>query len=423
MKDPRRVSEEESSNLPLSGYRVLNFTDERGAYCSKILADLGADVIKIEPPQGDPARKVGPFFHDNPRPDRSLYWFAYYTNQRSITLNIETSDGQRIFKKLVENSAFVLESFAPGYMDRLGLGYSTLRQINPSLVMTSITPFGQDGPYKDWKASDIVLSAMGMSMSLMGDPDRPPLRIGGVEQSHLVAGIYAAAGTMIAHYYRMVSGQGQHVDVSSQESVLLTTLGLYLFQELEGYSLKRTGNYVPRWGKEERQIWPCRDGYIMFVPFLGAQGRRTRNMVEWMDSEGLAGDLKNVHWEEIGYEEVGREEYEHWQSLFAEFIKKHTKADFEREALARDLSVLPASTPKELLANSQLAARNYWVEVEYPELNCTITHPGAAYKSSGVAWGKPLLAPLLGEHNREIYQGELGLSEEEMGLLKQDNVI
>lgn len=146
-------------------------------------------------------------------------------------------------------------------------------------------------------------------------------------------------------------------------------------------------------------------------------------MVEWMDSEGLAGDLKNVNWEEIGYEEVGKEEYERWQSLFAEFIKKHTKADFEREALARDLSVLPVSTPKELLANSQLAARNYWVEVEYPELNCIITHPGAAYKSSGVAWGKPRRAPLLGEHNREIYQGELGFSEEEMCLLKQGNVI
>lgn len=423
-EDLHRISEEElSSNLPLSGYRVLNLADEKGTFCSKMLADLGADVIKIEPPQGDAARNVGPFFHNEPNPDRSLYWFAYYTNQRDITLNIETVDGQRIFKELVKTSDFVVESFAPGYMNKLGLGYSKLRQINPSLVMTSITPFGQDGPYKNWKSSDIVLAAMGMSMSLIGDPDRPPLRIGGTEQSYLVAGVYAAAGTMIAHYHRVVSGQGQHVDLSAQESMLFTTLGFYLYQELEGYSLHRTGNYVPRWGKQERHVWPCRDGYIMWVLWLGNRGRHTREMVEWMDSEGQAGELVNINWEEFGYEEVSNEDLERWQGLFAKFFKTHTKADFEREALARGFILLTASTPEELLKNSQLAARNYWVEVEYPELEATITHPGAAYKSSEVVWKTPRRAPLLGEHNREVYQDEMGFSHEELCLLKQGKVI
>lgn len=419
-----KVLEKKEGNpkLPLSSYRVLNLTDEKGAFCGKILSDLGADVIKIEPPQGDKTRNVGPFFHNNPSSDKSLFWFAYYTNQRGITLNIETVDGQRIFKELVKTSDFIIESFAPGYLDKLGLGYSTLSQINPSIIMTSITPFGQEGPYKDWKASDIVVSAMGVLTSLVGDPDRAPLRIGGTEQSFLVASAYAAAGTMIAHYYRVISGRGQYVDVSAQESMLFTTMASYLYQEMQGICLRRAG-YRFVYGKQPwRMVWPCKDGYVMWVILAGWLGRHTRRMVEWMDSEGQAGELKNINWEELDVAAVGKK-LEHWESLFGKFFKTHTKTECEREAKARGFMLFAANTPKDLLENSQLAARNYWVKIDYPELAATITHPGAAYQSSGVVWGKQRRAPLLGEHNGEVYQKELGFSHEEVCQLKQANVI
>ncbi|MFC1948616.1 CoA transferase [Chloroflexota bacterium] len=158
----------------LSPYRALDLTDEKGLLCGKILADLGADVIKIERPGGDPARNIGPFYHDEPDPEKSLYWFAYNTSKRGITLDIETTDGKEIFKQLVKNADFIIESFPPGYLDSIGLGYSALEKIKPDIILISITPFGQTGPYKDYKTSDIVAWAMGGEMAPFGDPDRPP---------------------------------------------------------------------------------------------------------------------------------------------------------------------------------------------------------------------------------------------------------
>ena len=420
---PLGSGEKVSPDLPLSSYRVLNLANEGGGFCGKILADLGADVIKIEPPQGDTARSIDPFFHNDPHPEKSLHWFSYYINQRGITLNIETVEGQKIFKRLVGTSHFVVESFPPGYMDKLGLGYSAIGQINPSLVMTSITPFGQDGPYQNWKGSDIVVSALSGSMYLAGDTDRAPLRIGGCEQSYLVAAAYATAGTMIAHYSRVLTGEGQHVDASAQESVAFATMAYFMYHDLQGYVFRRTGNYYDRYGKQVQLIWPCKDGYISWRLFMGGEGRFTKAVVEWMDSEGEAGELKDIKWGEIGYEEVGTQDYDRWTSLFGEFFKKYTKADLQREALVRGFSCFPVNAPKDLLENTQLAARNYWIEVEYPELDASISHPGALYQSSEVTWGMPRRAPLLGEHNAEVYQGELGFSMEELELLKQANVI
>lgn len=149
----------------LSPYRVLDLTDEKGLLCGKLLGDLGADVIKIEPPGGDTSRNVGPFYKDIPDPERSLFWFAFNTSKRGITLDIETADGQDVFKRLVTSADFVIESFPPGHMDRLGLGYPALNEINPGVIMVSISPFGQTGPYKDYKSPDIVACAMGGQMS------------------------------------------------------------------------------------------------------------------------------------------------------------------------------------------------------------------------------------------------------------------
>ena len=233
------MSEERKESM-LGSFRVLDLTSDKGFLCGKILGDLGADVIKIEPPGGDPARSIGPFYHNIPQPEKSLYWFAFNNNKRGITLDIETRDGQEIFKGLVKTADFVIESFAPGYMDSLGLGYSALSEINPRIIVTSITPFGQTGPYKDYKASDIVVIAMMGWMYLCGDPDRPPVRIS-FPQAYLNASAEAAASSMIAHYYRETTGEGQHVDVSAQHSLITNAFNAPSFWEFNRIILQRAG--------------------------------------------------------------------------------------------------------------------------------------------------------------------------------------
>ena len=158
----------------LGSHRVLDLTDEKGWFCGKILGDLGADVIKVEKPGGDPARNTGPFYHDIIEPEKSLYWMALNTNKKGITLDIETPDGREIFKKLLKTADVVIESFAPGYMDKLGLGYSELSKINPGIILTSVSGFGQEGPYRDYKAPDIVVRALGGLIYTVGEADRPP---------------------------------------------------------------------------------------------------------------------------------------------------------------------------------------------------------------------------------------------------------
>jgi crotonobetainyl-CoA:carnitine CoA-transferase CaiB-like acyl-CoA transferase len=411
----------ERRDLPLSPYRVLDLTNEKGYFCGKILADLGADLIKIEPPEGDPGRNIGPFYHGQQDREKSLLFFAYNTNKRSITLNLQTNEGQEIFKKLAKTADFVIESFHPGYMDKIGLGYSVLKDVHPRVIMVSITPFGQEGPYKDWKASDIVAIAMGGLSHITGSPDRPPARVS-VDQAYVIAGTQGAMGAMIAHYYREATGKGQHVDTSTQESVVLSALTVPQAWDLQKFIWPREGAFMSRARKRVRHLWPCKDGYIAWRLFTGGLGVKTRAMVDWMKSQGKAGELAEINWQELDLLTVPEEKFYHWQELFGEFFKTHTKAELCREALARGIVLIPASTPKDLLADPQLEARDYWEEVEHPELGTTLTYPGALYKSSEVKW-KIGRAPLIGEHNREVYEGELGFTKERLAAMKQSGII
>ena len=169
------MSEDSIEEALLGCYRALDLTDEKGFLCGRLLGDMGVDVIKVEQPGGDPARNIGPFYHNIPHAEKSLNWFVFNANKRGITLNLETADGQDIFKRLVGTTDFVIESFPPGYMDGLGLSYTALSEINPGVIIASITPFGQDGPYKDYKTSDLVSMAMSGLVYNSGDPDRPPV--------------------------------------------------------------------------------------------------------------------------------------------------------------------------------------------------------------------------------------------------------
>jgi len=413
--------------LPLAPYRVLDLADEKGAFCARILGDLGAEVIKIERPIGDPARSRGPFHQDIPHPERSLHWFALNANKKGITLDIQTADGGEILKNLVRSADFVVESFPPDYMDKLGLGYAELSAINPRIILVSITPFGQAGPYSHYNGCDIVYMAMGGLMVLSGDPDRAPLRIS-VEQSYFQAGAQAAAGALIAHHHRRVTGTGQYVDVSIHEAAACASQFHWGDWAIRGLandntaSFKREGNRVSRGKVKPRIIWQTKDGYVSWRIFVATQGRRTRALTEWMEDEGVT-ELKNVQWEALDFNDLTQEQMEAWEEAIGKFFLSKTNVELHQGAVDRGIILFPVNTTRDLACNPQLEARGFWTEVDHPELKTSLTYPAAAFKSSEYHCGVRHRAPLIGEHNQEIYQKELGLTAEELRMLKEAAVI
>ena len=407
----------------LGGYRGLDLTDEKGLLCGRILAGLGAEVIKVERPGGDTARRIGPFYQDIPHPERSLFWFAHNLNRKGITLDIETKDGQELLRRLSSRVDFVLESFSPGYLEELGLGYSRLSEVNPRLVVTSITPFGLSGPYRDHKASDITLMAMGGYMYMTGDPDRPPLRIS-VEQAYLHAASEAAVATIIALYCRSTSGEGQHIDVSAQASLVSSTVNAIPFWEMNRVILGRAGPYrVGLSAAKQRQLWESSDGYVIFYFAGGAFGAKSNAaLAGWLDEEGLADDFViATDWKNFDMAAATEEVEGHLEKLVALLFRRHTSAELYEQAVKRGLTLCPVSSPAEVLKNPQLKARDYWVKVRHDELGQDFDYPGPFFRCS--APDQYRRAPLIGEHNREIYEGDLGLSDAQLVSLKQAGVI
>lgn len=414
--------------LMLGQLQALDLTDEKGYICGHLLGVLGVDVIKVEPPGGDAARNIGPFYHNIPDSEKSLYWFAYNLNKRGITLNIETADGQEIFKRLCKKADFVIESFPAGYMDGLGLGYSTLSAINPRIIMTSITPFGQTGPYKDYKASDIVGMAMGgLMMYTTGEPDRPPLRIS-LPQAYLNAGVGAAMSTMVAHYHRDATGEGQHVDTSMQACMAVIGDNLIPMWQLKKLNAHRAGSFMTartEGGANQRLVWACKDGYVLFILIGGGTGIKTnRAITEWINSEGMAPDyLLQINWDLFDPGSQTQELQQRLEEPIAKFFASHTKAELYEGAIKRGIMLYPVSDIKDVVENSQLRSRDFWIQVEHPELNDTIIYPGFPAKFSETPCRVRFRAPLIGEHNQEIYQVDVGLSQEEITILKQAGII
>jgi crotonobetainyl-CoA:carnitine CoA-transferase CaiB-like acyl-CoA transferase len=412
----------------LAPYRVLDLADEKGFLCGKILGDLGADVIKVEKPGGDPARKIGPFYHDAPDPEKSLYWFAYNNNKRSITLNIETADGRELFKRLVQTADFVVESFAPGYMDELGLGHSVLSQITDGkVIMTSITPFGQEGPYRHYKASDIGIMAMSGSMYLLGDTDRPPVRTS-IPVSYMWAGSYAALGTVMALFHRQMTGEGQHVDVSAQASAAWAADTGPFYWEADGTMTKRVGNAIAGrsiHGAVMRAAYPCKDGYICWLIYGARSGAITnKEMVKWMDEKGMATDwLKTQDWDKFDPAHATQEDFDRIMEPVSNFLGTVSKKEFQEEAVKKRIMGYPVSTAKDIMEHPQLAAREAWQDVDHPALDTSITYPGPWVKLSQSSCGIRRRAPLIGEHNHDIYVKELGIPEDELGSLKGKGII
>ncbi|MCY4438920.1 MAG: CoA transferase [Deltaproteobacteria bacterium] len=415
-----------SEKGPLAPYRILDLTDELGFLCGKTLGDLGADVIKVERPGGDAARQIGPYLDGERDPEKSLYWFAFNNNKRGITLDLEAPEGQVLFKRLAAKADFVLETFRPGYLEGIGLGHDVIRAANPHTVLVSITPFGLTGPYSRYRATDIEIMAMSGCMSLTGDPDKPPLRVT-FPQSYQWTGSYAAMAALVAHTQRRRTGRGEHVDVSAQACMLWGFSHAHTFWDLNRSVEKRAGSFMTGrtiTGAKMRVFWPCKDGYLNFIIYGGEAGRKTNQaLVEWMAEKGAApAFLLEKDWRTFNIEQVTQDELDVMEEPIAEFFTGVTKAEFFEAVTGRGMLGYPVSTAQELLADPQLKARDFWQEVEHPELNRTITYPGGFARFSDFPCRIYRRAPLIGEHNREVYT-ELGLEAGELVRLENEGVI
>jgi crotonobetainyl-CoA:carnitine CoA-transferase CaiB-like acyl-CoA transferase len=410
----------------LKGCRALDLTNQNGYLCGKILADLGVDVIKVEPPAGDQGRITGPFWKDEPDPEKSLYWFAYNTNKRGITLNLESADGRAIFNQLAAKSDFIIEAFSPGYLDGLGLGYHGLSNIRQDIILTSITPFGQVGPYSQYQVTDIVITGMSGILYQNGSPDRAPVNMS-VPQACMMAGADAAVGTMMAYYHREQTGEGQHIDVSMQQSTAWFQANAIPIWEINKAVLKRAGaarSGTSRDDTGQRQMWECKDGLVFFVVIGGKQGAKTlSSLVKWMDSEGKATDfLRGVDWDNFDMWKVTRDVIAQINGPVSAFFKTHTKAELLEGATMKNISICPLSSMENLVHDPGLKARNFWVDINHPELKANIPYPGEFIRSSAEKLSTRSRAPLIGEHNTEIYN-EIGISGEKLTALKEAGVI
>jgi crotonobetainyl-CoA:carnitine CoA-transferase CaiB-like acyl-CoA transferase len=391
----------------LSPYRVLDLTDEGALICGQILGDLGADVIVVEPPGGAAARRAGPRWHDDPGPDRSLNWWSFNRNKRGITLDLESAGGQARLRELVRTSDFLVESFAPGYLDGLGLGYVALSAINPRLVMVSITPFGQTGPKAHWAASDLTVYASSGALNMSGDDDRPPVAIP-VPQAFLHAGAEAAAGALIAHFGRERDGLGQHVDVSAQTAAMMATQGTVLSEAWGSPPTNRMAGGVNFGGIPLKFVNPAKDGYVSVTILFGSSiGPFTRRLMEVMCDEGFVDEAtRDKDW--LNYTTMivsGQEplsELVRCLEAIGRFTASHTKAELFRMGLEKSLLIVPIATTEDIVLSPQLASRDYFTQVEHPEIGESVTYPGPFAKFSGNPIAYRRRPPLLGEHNAEV---------------------
>jgi crotonobetainyl-CoA:carnitine CoA-transferase CaiB-like acyl-CoA transferase len=393
----------------LDDLKVLDLSQGlAGPLCAKILADFGADVLKVEPPEGDCARRMAPFWGDDPHPDKSLIFLLANLNKQGVKLDLESPEGAGLLRKLVRTADVVVESFRPGYLDSLGLGYAALQRENPALIMVSITPFGQTGPYSGFAAEEIVTYATSGIMSISGTTDREPLKHGGL-QSQYEGGLCGAVATAIGVYTRDLTGEGQHIDLSLQEVVTSTLIVHQPFYSWAGAVQGRR----PPGGRGSGNVQPCKDGYFVWQAGGGAQ---------WQDiAEFFARDeLKDERFATVAGRAVHADELD---ELVLDATKDRTMAELFKTASEKYRMLFGiAQEPKDLADCPHLEAREFYQNVSHPELG-DIDVPFRMWSMSegGATYRRP--PPRLGEHNADIYGRILGLSGEEISALSAKGVI
>jgi crotonobetainyl-CoA:carnitine CoA-transferase CaiB-like acyl-CoA transferase len=394
--------------LALDDIRVLDISQGiAGPLCAKILGDFGADVLKVEPVGGESGRRMPPFFHDDPHPEKSLFFLLMNLNKRGITLNLEMPEGATIFKHLVRHADVIVETFQPGYLASLGLDYASLERDNPGMVLTSITPFGQTGPYSHYQGEEIVAYATGGIMSISGTADREPLKHGGF-QAQYEAGFNGAVATLYTLLQRDLTNEGQHVDVSVQEAVNSTLVANQpYFSWIGGVQGRRSA------GTAFGQVMPCKDGY--FVNQAGG-GASWDDIVEFYGREELKeerfadNDQRLMNGQALG-------------EIVADAAKDRTMAEMFTTASEKYRMLFGmVQTPEDLANCPQLEAREFYQEVEHPVIG-KIKVPFRLWNMTETASQYRRPAPLLGQHNEEVYTQLLGYTEADIVKLRELGVM
>ena len=398
----------------LSDLKVLELTNApSGSFCAKLLADQGADTIKVEPPGwGDAARHEPPFINGEPDFDGSTTFLAFNTNKRGITLDVEQPSGRDLFLRLAESADVVIESYPPGRLKELGLGYETLQAANSSLILASITYFGQTGPNSHYQGNDLVAQAVGGFLyAVTGSADRPPMGTA-LQQMEITAARNGAIALMAALFYRDQAGKGQHIDISMQEAAVSTPSGL-----IHPYSF--TGRSPHRGGSDGNVMdgmhLPTLDGEVTLTT-AGTGGRPMEVWAEFLEEPGLLDSKFSTR----------RDRLENWEELYAMVaprLAQWNNLDLMRETMTRGLVVGLVQSPKQVVESPHLEERGFFAEIDHP-IAGTLKYPGPGFFLDGA---NPMegsrAAPTLGEHNSEILGGELGLTVEELGLLRASRVI
>lgn len=401
----------------LSDIRVLDCTGELGPYAGKMYVGLGADVIHLEPITGDPLRYRGPFHKGIPDQNGSLQFLYYNGGKRGMALDLQTEKGRDIFLELCKTTDLLLESFAPGYLDQLELSYDRLSALNPGLVQTSITPFGNFGPYRNYPGCDFTTSALGGFLFLAGVENEKPVRACD-NQAYRMAESYAAVGSSIALLFAKRTGIGQFVDVCCMEAVGMALENAAQYWDLEGKNRRGRGKEAGT-----ATIHPCKDGYIAIVAIMGKNKAMWDTFVQWMKEEGVEDweVFQDEQWIEPNYR-GSKTGYETFCKIFERFAMQHDKLTLYEKGQAHRVALTPVSNGKDLLENPQLNFRQFWQTVKHDYLNADITFPGAPYEFGNLKWrfGQP--APTRGQHTAEILKS-LGYDEDQIQALAKEGIV
>jgi len=413
----------------LSGIRVVDLCDPKGQYMGRLLASHGADVVKIEPTGGDPGRRIGPFVDDRPHPDRSLFWWYYNAGKRSLAVDIFRPDGAELVRRLAASADVVLESFLPGALAEVGLDYDTLSAGHPALVMTSLTPFGQTGPWANRAWSDGVGLALGGPMAMCGYdhvPDMPPIRPTENHAFH-IGSHFGAMGTIIALIERTAgtTGAGQYIDASIHEACATTTEAGMPYALIEKQALLRqTGRHAAA-NPTEPWNYAASDGPEVNIFGMPRGDANFLKLVEWADDSGMVGNLRDPELMDGRKRQLGISQ-DTVRMMLADleaFIASKPAQEIYRGGQDRGAAWGIVNAPDELLGDPHFHARGFWVDVEHEELGRTIIYPGAPAKLLGTPWAIQARAPLLGEHTQTILRDELALEPQALSALLGAGVI
>lgn len=393
----------DSSTGPLAGIRIVDMADEKAELCGRILADLGADVIRVEPPEGSVSRRLPPIAPDG---HTSLYFTYRNSNKRGITLDVSKAPGQELLHRLLADADVWIESFPPGHLKSIGLDPTQVLKRHPQLIITSISDFGQTGPYRDFVGTDMIGFAMGGMMYRAGVPERPPVVAPGA-LAYDATGVTAGFAVLMAYYQRLQSGRGQHIDLSVMESIAnMSDWALPSYSQTGGFQQRAGSGFV-------YPVYPCKDGHVRLVVL---SPREWRDLRAWL---GEPDAVQDDVWDQLMFRAVNRDVLD---PLIIKLFRNKTKMELAKEAQARRLALTPSLMPDEVMTNAHARSRGTFVKTEVtPGVEGMV--PAGFVELDGERHGYRTPAPSLGEHNAEVYVGELGLQQDELTTLRAEGIV